>query len=806
MRRHPRPSTRVCFAAALALVSAASCCSTASAAAWYFNDGGTPSTWGTSQPPTGPFSHIELMADGVLSGCVFAFLDPDTNYVAITDEIAIEYLNYDFGATLLMYNAQSGKSFVVKCSLFVTQDAGSRWVSVGTDTAIVTYDGVPPPVSGPTWHHFEFGTMGYRTSGERLKVEIDYRASPGNTASTYLYWDGSSPQCSSGLFAWKGSDPADHVVCEYEYGNEPAHPDTYWYDVTSMGPRRDFHVQVFDDDPSHYSGWVEPPNWSHTLHQVGCDWWVSWYASSAADTLSRLEGFRFQFVNESEKTWGKWTTTRSGTADPDSMLADSSDTHGAQSDGKGGKVHVPKKPDGSEITPVTPFDPGRFKGDATFTEYPGIVSVCAISGENDAGAGTSIYTSVDGEMVPLQQLTGVSNEGSGNLAWGDYDGDGWPDLALAGMSPTGRVTQVYHNDQGNLVLVAGPPLVGLDYASIAWADYDMDGRPELLAMGYDGAAARTIIYDWSGGGLFEIELELLGLYAGSADWADWDGDGDPDLLVTGSTGPVRRTVFYRNDFPGPLVDIGNQGLPDVALSDAEWGDCDGDGDLDLAFTGEASAAERVARVYRNDGGVFVIAADLMNVYRSSCAWGDVDLDGDLDVAFCGYTGSDLQTAVYLNTASGFVDSGIWIPGVREGALAWGDMDGDCDPDLLVVGADWGQKYSQPYENDLLYVAGVPDDAPDGLVPRGRVAGYPNPFGPTTSIRWMLSEGGTVTVGIYDLSGRLVRGFAPARREAGEQELMWDGLSDDGRAVPSGVYFCRVGGAGLAEVGKVVLVR
>ncbi len=408
-------------------------------------------------------------------------------------------------------------------------------------------------------------------------------------------------------------------------------------------------------------------------------------------------------------------------------------------------------------------------------------------------------------MTLQQQLTGVSSEGSGNLAWGDYDHDGWPDLALAGTSATGSVTEVYHNDHGNLEPAGGPPLVGLAYASLAWADYDMDGDLDLLAQGHDGAAARDIIYRNTGLG-FEPALELPGLYAGSADWADWDGDGDPDLLVTGSDGVLRQTVFYMNDPVGTLVSAGNLGLPDVALSDAEWGDCDGDGDLDLAFTGESGAALRVARVYRNGGGVFVLAADLMSVYRSSCAWGDADLDGDLDVAFCGYTGWDLQTAVYLNTADGFVDSGIWIPGVREGALVWGDMDSDCDPDLLVVGADWSQKYSQPYENDLLYVAGVPDGGPGGGVQRRLVAGYPNPFGPETSIRWVLPESGPVTVGIYDLAGRLVRAFAPARLDAGEQTLVWDGLSDDGRAVPSGVYFCRVTGGGASEVGKVVLIR
>jgi hypothetical protein len=435
-----------------------------------------------------------------------------------------------------------------------------------------------------------------------------------------------------------------------------------------------------------------------------------------------------------------------------------------------------------------------------------MVPVVAVSGENDAGAGTSVYEGVGGGMALREQLTGVSSEGSGNLAWGDYDNDGWPDLALAGMSAGGPVTQIYRNDQGHLVLFeSSPQLVGLSYASVAWADHDLDGQLELLTMGYDGVAARAILYDRAGGGPFEIELELLGLYAGSADFGDYDSDGDPDLLVTGSTGFERRTILYENVLPGVLVDTGSRDLPDVALSDAEWGDYDGDGDLDLALTGESNPALRVARVYRNNGGSFTLVADLMSIYRSSCAWCDVDLDGDLDVAFCGYTGSGLQTALYLNTEGGFVDSGVWFPGVREGALAWGDTDGDCDSELLVVGADWGQKHSQPYENDRLYVAGVPDEGVAGALPAG-IAGYPNPFGPQTRIRWTQPGGGPAAVAVYDLAGRLVRSFAPMEWGPGEHEVLWDGLSDDGRRVPSGVYFCRVAGSGVSEAAKVVLVR
>ncbi len=78
--------------------------------------------------------------------------------------------------------------------------------------------------------------------------------------------------------------------------------------------------------------------------------------------------------------------------------------------------------------------------------------------------------------------------------------------------------------------------------------------------------------------------------------------------------------------------------------------------------------------------------------------------------------------------------------------------------------------------------------PHNLAVRGA---FPNPFNPTTRIAYDLPKAGLVRVGIYDLQGREIRALVAEEQAAGPQTVTWNGLDNQGRAAPSGVYFCRV---------------
>lgn len=84
---------------------------------------------------------------------------------------------------------------------------------------------------------------------------------------------------------------------------------------------------------------------------------------------------------------------------------------------------------------------------------------------------------------------------------------------------------------------------------------------------------------------------------------------------------------------------------------------------------------------------------------------------------------------------------------------------------------------------------------------------PNPFNPTTTIRYGLSEPSNVRLTIHDVAGRLVRTLRRDGEEsAGFHEVLWNGRDDRGMPVASGAYFTRFEANGRSETRRMMLVR
>jgi len=79
--------------------------------------------------------------------------------------------------------------------------------------------------------------------------------------------------------------------------------------------------------------------------------------------------------------------------------------------------------------------------------------------------------------------------------------------------------------------------------------------------------------------------------------------------------------------------------------------------------------------------------------------------------------------------------------------------------------------------------------------------YPNPFNPTTTIRYSISSECNVALKIYSALGELVATLVDGPRSPGDHEIRWDA-----RDVPSGVYYCRLQAGAFVGTRKLVLLR
>lgn len=84
--------------------------------------------------------------------------------------------------------------------------------------------------------------------------------------------------------------------------------------------------------------------------------------------------------------------------------------------------------------------------------------------------------------------------------------------------------------------------------------------------------------------------------------------------------------------------------------------------------------------------------------------------------------------------------------------------------------------------------------------------YPNPFNPTTTIRFDVPVASDVRLRIFNLRGQEVRTLVDTRYVPGHHTVMWNGQDNYGQQVSSGVYFVHMRAGDFVTVKKAALVR
>lgn len=125
----------------------------------------------------------------------------------------------------------------------------------------------------------------------------------------------------------------------------------------------------------------------------------------------------------------------------------------------------------------------------------------------------------------------------------------------------------------------------------------------------------------------------------------------------------------------------------------------------------------------------------------------------------------------------------------------------------IVGDTWGRPLPVELAGNKL-VVGSTTSIQDESLPRKYelLQNFPNPFNPTTNIRFSLAEKGNINLAIYNILGQKIRTLIDGSREAGAYEVLWDGRNDAGLSVSSGVYLYRLKVNGFSKVLKLMVLR
>ncbi len=406
-------------------------------------------------------------------------------------------------------------------------------------------------------------------------------------------------------------------------------------------------------------------------------------------------------------------------------------------------------PPDEDFTAINSNLTGLCWGNMKWGDYDndGKLDILAVGWDWSAQETANIYHN-DGLVNGQWQFTDINAQLEGvhyaDAAWGDYDNDGYLDIALGGSTSNNqKILKIYHNDglvngQWEFTELSGSSLVGSWEPTLAWGDYDNDGKLDLAVIG-PGAPPSIYHNDGLVNGQWHFTSFYISgvpsVYWGKFAWGDYDSDGRLDLAVTGAISPGNGfTKIYHNDGPGAngqwIFTPIDTSLINVGDSTLSWGDYNNDGRLDILLGGcdGGYPGPLVAKVYRNDGlvnGQWIftdINAQLTGVYSygNHLSWGDYDNDGDLDIVLSGKvspSGGEQHyiAEVYINNNGVFTKTENELIGIGVGPVIWGDYDNDGKLDIASFGQIDGGSFpfvpgarTQIYHNNTLIANSIPN--------------------------------------------------------------------------------------------------
>ncbi|MFQ5708509.1 MAG: FG-GAP-like repeat-containing protein [bacterium] len=474
---------------------------------------------------------------------------------------------------------------------------------------------------------------------------------------------------------------------------------------------------------------------------------------------------------------------------------------------------------------------------------------------NDGAPDFTFSRNNDGALV-------FHSASSHNSCLGDFNSDGRLDVFFA--NDFGERNFLFTNNlDGTFARMSTGAIATDTHNSLSgnWVDYDDDGDLDLFVVNFDD---NNVLYANNGNGSFTkitsgvLVNDKLASSVG-ASWGDFDNDGDLDVFVANAE--KEKNLLYLNNGEGAFTKINSGPIveDDGNSQGSGWADFDNDGDLDLFVAN----SDRRNALYENNGdGTFARVPswppDTEPARSAGVAWADLDNDGDLDLFVANLFE---KNALYINNANGnnwinvrcvgtfsnrtAIGTKIRVNAVINGRSVWQLREttsitgaygqsslrahfglGDAQV-IEKIRVEWPSGNVDEFHNvavnkffvvvedknmfedtrTIVTSSGRANDAlPEGFELQQNL---PNPFNPTTTIRYNIPElqnSSMVKLTIYNTLGQKIRTLVNEKQAAGVYSVKWDGKDSTGLQVASGVYVYRLRLDHFVQSKKMILLR
>ncbi len=432
---------------------------------------------------------------------------------------------------------------------------------------------------------------------------------------------------------------------------------------------------------------------------------------------------------------------------------------------------------------------------------------------------------VDGDLTPevvlVHENGDVSswNSESTSLLW-RIEGIGAstaPIISNVDTDATGEV--IVGSDDGSIAILDGQDgsllrkveTGGSKIVGIAIKGKDIiavNEEGELFIVGEDGSGEQAPVGN------------IEGRPSGSPVLGDMDGDGKVEIILLSENGIL--TVYSKSliesigeERPLFQADIGDDIRSSPILTDL-----DGDGSLEVVFTGEGKVhAWRFNGIPEANFPLILPLKDKVGGIASSPIAADIDGDGDQEIIF-----GTSQDLVYALRSDGQIASGFPLTSIGDivSSLVIDDLDGDDRLELCALTASgtahvwdiskiassytgtditWGQSNAGPANPGVYPGVTSPPPQSVSLLPSDRAYCYPNPIdGDSAHLRFFLGGEARINVKMFNGAGELVGEMSKDDLEpVSDNEILMD-MSN----YASGLYIFRLEATGNGKQEEVFI--